>query len=222
MANIGPNLTGVTRCPQCGIANPNLRFSSFVLYPRTNSEQVSGWVIYQCSTCYDVVCSKGTFSFTQMNSQAAQYLLSNSQFTAIIIPRGRTIENDLPVKARSYLEQAIASLHAPDGAIMLAQSAVDAMLKVKGYTDGSAYSRIEKAVIDHVLTEGMRDWAHAVRIESNKPRHADVEEPHASRSLAEQTIRFAEALGEYLFALPARIESGKQASNAATQATRPA
>ena len=95
---------------------------------------------------------------------------------------------------------------------MLAGSAVDAMLKLKGYDDGSVYSRIEKAVKDGLLTIEMRDWAHAVRLEANKPRHADLDEPHASQESATQTIEFAEALGEYLFVLPERIARGKRAA----------
>ncbi len=102
---------------------------------------------------------------------------------------------------------------------MLAGSAIDAMLKEKGYLSGSLYERINSAVADHILTPSMSDWAHAVRLESNRPRHADLEEPHASRELAEQTIKFAEALGEFLFALPARIERGKMASEQAVQNT---
>lgn len=100
---------------------------------------------------------------------------------------------------------------------MLAGSAVDSMLKIKGYEFGSVYARIEQAVKDHVLTQEMSEWAHAVRLEANKPRHADIDEPHATRESAQQTIEFAEALGEYLFVLPARIERGKVAASEAVQ-----
>lgn len=92
------------------------------------------------------------------------------------------------------------------------------MLKAKGFADGGVYARINKAVEDHVLTEGMSEWAHAVRLEANKPRHADLDEPHATKLMAEQTVEFAQALGEFLFALPARIERGKVASSEASAA----
>jgi hypothetical protein len=42
---------------------------------------------------------------------------------------------------------------------MLAASAVDAMLKQRGYTEGSLYARIEKAANDNVLTSEMAPWA---------------------------------------------------------------
>jgi hypothetical protein len=38
---------------------------------------------------------------------------------------------------------------------MLSASAVDAMLKVKGYKSGSLYSRIDKAAEDHMITSEM-------------------------------------------------------------------
>lgn len=107
-----------------------------------------------------------------------------------------------------YLQQAYETLHAPDAATVMAASAVDAMLKAKGYSDGSLYSRIDKAVAEHVLTADMGDWAHAVRLDANAVRHADDADPHASAAEAVQTVEFAEALGQFLFVLTARIQQG--------------
>ena len=90
----------------------------------------------------------------------------------------------------------------------MAGSAVDAMLKAKGYEDGSLYLRIDKAVEDHVLTESMGLWAHEVRLGSNRPRHADKDNPHVSPEEAVQSVDFAESLGNFLFVLTARIELG--------------
>jgi hypothetical protein len=59
------------------------------------------------------------------------------------------------------LQQAYETLHSPDAAAVMAGSAVDAMLKPRGYyVDGSLYARVDKAVADHVLTKEMGDWAH--------------------------------------------------------------
>jgi hypothetical protein len=176
------------------------------------------WIIYQCSTCHDIVAGLGQFIASHLDRSASSTLDNNPRVAVKVIPAARAVDDDLPPRAKRYLEQSISSLNAPDGAIMLAGSAVDAMLKICGYVDGSAYSRIEKAVTDHILTPAMKEWAHAVRIESNKPRHADIDEPHATKEMAEQAIEFAEALGEYLFALPSRIERGKVASRLAAEA----
>ena len=215
MANSGLSLLDIKQCPHCSISVPNLVFQTAILYPAGRSDDVEGWAIYQCATCHNVVCAKRTFYVPAYTRQPSQYMLTQSQQTYAVIPAAKTVDSDLPDRPKRYLEQAISSLNAPDGAVMLAGSAIDSMLKIKGYVEGSVYQRIEKAVGDNVLTIEMREWAHAVRLESNKPRHADLDEPHSSRQLAEQTIGFAQALGEYLFALPARIERGKAATAAA-------
>ena len=82
------------------------------------------------------------------------------------------VQDEIPDRPRSYIQQAIDSIHAPAGAVMLAASAVDSMLKIKNYRDGSLYARIEQAVNDHLITQDMATWAHEVRLDANDQRHA--------------------------------------------------
>jgi hypothetical protein len=129
-------------------------------------------------------------------------------------PAPRSAHEDIPERARIFLQQAYDTLHAPDASAVMAGSAVDAMLKAINYNDGSLYSRIDKALEDNVLTKGMADWAHEVRLGSNRPRHADENNPHVSKAEAAQSVEFAEALGNFLFVLTARINRGLQAAAA--------
>ena len=92
---------------------------------------------------------------------------------------------------------------------MLAASAIDAMLKAKGYNDGSLYSRIDQAVEDHLITAEMGLWAHEVRLEANGQRHADAQFTLPTITDANRVIAFAESLAEFLFALPARVSRGR-------------
>ena len=130
-------------------------------------------------------------------------------------PSAKTAHEDLPQPARNYLQQALETLHAPDAAAVMAGSAVDAMLKYHGYTEGSLYKRIDEALKDNVLTNGMAEWAHEVRLGSNRPRHSDAEKPHVSPEEAKQSVEFAEALGNFLFVLTAKIDRGIKAAKAA-------
>jgi hypothetical protein len=98
---------------------------------------------------------------------------------------------------------------------MVADSAVDAMLKAHELVEGSLYSRIDEALAKNLLTKGMADWAHCVRLGSNRPRHVDKEKPHVSPEEAKQSVDFAEALGNFLFVLTARIDRGIEAAAAA-------
>ncbi|WP_169625150.1 DUF4145 domain-containing protein [Pacificispira spongiicola] len=127
-----------------------------------------------------------------------------------LFPSPKTAHEDIPAVARQFLQQSYETLHAPDAAAVMAGSAVDAMLKEKGYRDGSLYIRIDQAVADHLLTEAMGEWAHEVRLGSNRPRHADEDRPHVSHDEAVQSVEFAEALANFLFVLIAKIERGIQ------------
>jgi hypothetical protein len=82
------------------------------------------------------------------------------------------------------------------------------MLKHFKLIEGSVYSRIDQAVSQHVLTPAMGEWAHEVRLGSNRPRHADTENPHVSAHQAQQSVEFVEALGHYLFVLSSRVKKG--------------
>ncbi|MCZ7862864.1 DUF4145 domain-containing protein [Agrobacterium salinitolerans] len=132
-------------------------------------------------------------------------------------PESKRAHEDIPQPARTFLQQAYETLHAPDAAAVMAGSAVDGMLKAKDYLDGSLYARIDKALEDNLLTKGMADWAHSVRLGSNRPRHSDADKPHVSPDEAKQSVEFAEALGNFLFVLTAKIDRGIQQA-AATSA----
>jgi hypothetical protein len=92
-----------------------------------------------------------------------------------LFPAARNAHEDIPEPARTFLQQAFETKHAPDAAAMVAGSAVDAMPGLRGRhrlrtnKDGGRRS-----------TEGMGAWAHEVRLGSNRPRHADKENPHVS------------------------------------------
>ena len=93
---------------------------------------------------------------------------------------------------------------------MLAASAVDAMLKAKGYTEGSLYARIEKAVADHLITSDMAAWAHEVRLDANDQRHSDEAASLPTDEDAARAIAFTQAIGDFLFTLPARVRRGRE------------
>jgi hypothetical protein len=96
---------------------------------------------------------------------------------------------------------------------MLSASAVDAMLKIKGYNEGSLYHRIEQAVSDHLITNEMATWAHEVRLDANDQRHADEAAALPTSQDALRVLEFASALAEFLFVLRGRIQRGLQAND---------
>lgn len=123
-------------------------------------------------------------------------------------PASLTVSESVPQAARDYLDQALSTLHAPAGSVMLSASSVDAMLKAKDYKEGSLYSRINQAATDHLITPGMATWAHQVRLDANDQRHADEQAALPTEYDARKSVEFALALAEFLFVLPARVNRG--------------
>ncbi len=163
------------------------------------------WQVYVCT-----VCGGAVLAGAKIISAGGHAVVSG--FISEIYPGESELSEAIPDRARSFLSQARESLHAPDGSVMVAASAVDAMLKAKGFRDGSLYSRIDKAAEDHVITKEMAQWAHQVRLDANDPRHADeTASPHTLAS-AKLVYDFATALAEFLFVLPARVTRGVTAS----------
>jgi len=181
------------KCPHCSIANPNLSMKHHFETTNHHNANKRMWVVYACGNCGGVVTASG---------------ISFGHNTLEIFPSSITINEDIPERAKAYLEQAVASIHAPAGAIMLVASSVDAMLKDKEYLTGSLYSRIEQAVQDNLLTSEMANWAHEVRLDANDQRHADEDTELPNENDAQKGIDFAIAIAEYLFVLPAKVERG--------------
>ena len=142
-------LVGVPRCPQCGVAHP-------ILMCLWKTQVIAGedgrigcaWGVYQCRTCGDVIMAQGGRGIDQADAKAVQ-----------LYPSLRAVDETVPAHARNYLQQAHETLHAPDAATVMAASAVDAMLKDKGYAEGSLYARIDKAVEDHFYEKYVRCYS---------------------------------------------------------------
>lgn len=125
-----------------------------------------------------------------------------------VYPEPKIVDDLIPDRAKEYLRQAIDCIHSPAGAVMLAASSVDSMLKEKGYKEGSLYKRIEKAAEDHLITQDMATWAHEVRLDANDQRHADENAVLPSEVDAKRVIDFVTALAQILFVLPKMVQRG--------------
>lgn len=186
---------GMERCPQCGVANPLV---TIVAKPEFHHKDTWDHSYYfftaSCSKCKRHVLLYGK------GDNDPKYLEVLKTFPAM----DRAAE-ELPEMAAKFLQQGLESRHAPDGALMLSASAIDAMLKAIGYIKGTLYARIDQAKADGAITTAMADWAHSIRLSANEPRHADEEFTGATEDDVEQSLAFAKALGEYLFVLPSKV-----------------
>ena len=183
------------RCPYCGVNLPNLQYrKDITTTDSTNANQTRFWVTYECGRCGGVVLA---------------YSYSENEEIIGFYPSLKTVHETVPERAKEYLSQAMATIHAPAGSLMLSASAVDAMLKAKGYSEGALNTRIKQAAENHLITDDMAAWAHDIRLDANEQRHADENAPLPTTQDAKRCVDFAEALSIYLFVLPARVRHGR-------------
>lgn len=197
----------INRCPQCGTHKPNLSMLYEVSTGISTNQINRAWGIFVCAHCFNL-----TMIETTAVKMCGHWVLRNSSDFRSYPPLNGVSE-DVPETPRRYLTQAINSVGSPDASVIVCASAVDAMLKLKGFTEGSLHSRIRAAVAQNLMTQSMADWANEVRLAANDQRHADAEAVHASTSDAKRLIAFAMALADFLFVFPARIYKGRASSS---------
>ena len=183
----------LNRCPHCNMDKPTLAFLSQQQTIDFSLKINRFWRFYRCNRCGGVVTAAAEAPDAEVTE---------------LYPSGVDVDGAIPDRAREYLNQAINSLSSPSGAVMLAASAVDAMLKAKNLKDGSLYSRIDKAAKDHLITNDMASWAHKVRLDANDERHSDEDTVMPDASDAKRCVDFALALAQFMFVLPAKVQSG--------------
>lgn len=205
LIRLAPQLA-LNHCPHCGVDRPSLTGLWATVTTAHDGTYKRYWMVYACPRCGGLVTA---------------FSKHNHGYVAGIFPGTAVLDESIPDSARSYLQQAIDSLHSPADAVMLAASSVDAMLKAKNYKDGSLYSRIEQAVDDHLITSEVAKWARQVRLDANEPRHADEAAPLRDSGDANRSIHFAQALAMCLFTLPANVTRGlKESAPESTQSRR--
>lgn len=183
----------IHRCPHCRVDSPMMTSKTGFKTTAHDGSNQRDWKAYVCARCGGAVLATA-------NHQ--QFLIRG------MYPDASTVNEAIPLPARSYLQQALDTIHAPAGSVMLSASAVDAMLKDKGYKDGVLNTRIKQAAADHLITENMAKWAHEVRLDANDQRHADENATLPTPEDAKKSVDFALALAEFLFVLPSRVTRG--------------
>jgi hypothetical protein len=201
LANGSIKYLDLSRCPQCGIANPTMEmmYRSPVLKGKLNTSE-RAYVMWMCTTCGDCIMSR---YYAELDINVGDNVLRMNG----LWPVSTTVSSTIPQPAGRYLQQAMDSLAAPDGATMLAASAILAMLKAKGHKSSQLFEAINLAIKAKELTPELAAWAHKLRLDANDPRHADDNSPHRSVEEARELVAFATMLAEIWFVLPTKIQA---------------
>ena len=176
---IGDQLLGLSNCPHCGTAHPTLKSAWHSQQPtyRADSLSPSIWAAYGCTSCGSIVTAKGKPGATESNP-----------FIVAIFPAPWEADATIPARVAKYLKQAKGTLSSADASVLMSAAAIDAMLKDKNVNSGSLNQRIDEAVRVGLITNGMAEWAHRVRLDGNDSRHADAASPDLSWDDAQRAM----------------------------------
>ena len=191
------------RCNHCNVAAPTMTLQAQKVTRTFDGSNERMWCTYSCNSCGGLALAVSGHSA----NPGIVFAVTE------IWPKQTDVSEAVPRRARELLKQAIASIHAPSGAVLLTASAIDAMLKDRGYKEGSLSKRINLAADAHLITKEMATWAHEIRLDANDERHADESAVMPSTEDAEKSIEFANALAQFLYVLPARVERGRAKTN---------
>ena len=187
------------KCPNCNVDKPSLNLEA----DQFNTANWEGkdkrvWGIYACKRCGGVVSA---------------YAHAEDWDIVDYFPKTDEVHTCIPETARHYLQEAIDTKHSPSASIMAASSSVDSMLVEKGFDQKNLFDKIKAAQEANLITKGMKQWAHQVRLNANDERHPKGKTDFPSSDDAQSTIEFTLALAEFLFVLPYKVEEGLKAKD---------
>jgi hypothetical protein len=193
--SLGKTKLEMARCPHCNVAKPNLDFEGYFQggNPRL---QFNNWAVYQCGSCHAMVMAQGSEFGLPVHE---------------IFPRHAEVSHIIPELPRTYLQEAKDTIASPAACVLVANSAVNAMLKDKGIDEKVLYTGIDRALEKGLITADMASWAHEVRMDANNPRHVDRDNPLPTLEDAARIVELVEAFAHYLYVLPAMVSRGREA-----------
>ena len=187
----------LTRCPHCSTDQPSLTHLGSYETTDNYGQRCRFWSVYKCARCGGLVTASAE---------------KDGHVVKECYPGTEQVNAAIPSPAIDYFRQAMESIHAPAGAVLLAANAVDSMLRAKGFQDGPLLSRVDQAAEEHLITKDLAKWAHQVRLDTNDQTDNDESVPLPSEDDARKSLHFVEAFANFLFVVPAMVTRGLKES----------
>jgi hypothetical protein len=197
-------------CPHCGVKHVAFSISFSSLRPEGSYQfNAFGW----CPGCAGPIAAIIDSSRTGQDPQAVQGNLTeaNSPVRVVSFFPCREISRSpdhVPVAAARAFVEGAESLK--DGrytaAVAMFRRTIDVATKqlseeVRAW---GLEKRIDKFAKEGLLTKGLQEWAHKIRLEGNEAMH-ELEEPTKEQAVELQL--FTELMLTYLYTLPAKVKA---------------
>ena len=108
---LGDQLLGVDNCPHCGVSSPLLArmWKSTGHLPRTDGGDTRTWAIFSCTSCSSLVSVECDPDETVINPHVCA-----------MYPTIWVADENIPDRAKNYLNQAMRALATPDASVVVA------------------------------------------------------------------------------------------------------
>jgi len=192
-------------CPHCH--TKKVSFNSYGEVIRINTKTYI--TAFFCSGCYGGIIAEikhepGSSPFNYSgNIDASKHLRVLKIYPSAIETKapGYLSEN-----LKNFFLQAATSLESKnyDAAAIMTRKVLEVAVKVlDAEGSGDLYNRIESLSDKNLITQDLKDWAHAIRDDGNTAAH---EETPVSKEFAEELLSFAEMFLMYTFTMPNMIK----------------
>ena len=205
-------------CPHCNRKDPSLqRHGEFILTSGANkyaTRESNWWGVFICRSCGGVILAK-----SEANNR---HRLINDGDPQCAFPSTFMMPEGIPQNIEEYIEEACCSL--PKSRVVMAASALDAILNDKGYTadhvannfncKGDLYNRIKEAANAGIITQDMADWAHTIRLLANGQRHISAKHyTNVTVDEADEVFEYLMTIVQILFTIPNKVKIFKNSKN---------
>lgn len=193
-------------CPHCH--TKSVSFSSYGEINKPNQQKYPIFTTaFYCGICYggyiaEILKTDGDSPHSiKGNIEDVSYLHIENEYPS---PQDISAPDYLPENINTFYIQAADSLRVGnlDASSMMSRKALEVAVKKLDGKGKSLYLKIENLAQEGKITEELKDWAHAIRLDGNEAAHED--EP-VTPEFAKEILSFAEMFLMYTFTMPERI-----------------
>lgn len=168
---------------------------------KTNFEERYIWNNFLCPSCHKITIEQA-FTYTGYYDESGNPIYDYE----VIYPYAETSSKSIPDEVRKAFDAALGTRNI-DGAIcaLSLRRTLEFICKEKGEISGQLYEKLDNLVNKGILPPTLRHAASLLRQLGNAAAHAD--NTKFSTSLISSMIEFTKTIIDYVYILPAKLET---------------
>lgn len=181
-----------------------------------------GWAVFTCADCGGASLSHGFYPELRPGKVYIHDFVPITWYPQS--PLVKEYPDSVPPAIAKVATEAHGSMSVGhhQAAVLMARTAVEAVAKAKGVTQGSLVAKIDELYNRHLIYENVRDAAHEVRFIGNDAAHADLVDNPITEDEAVAILELMDMVLDGVFIAPAKTAAQRairQAKKAAASSS---